>query len=719
MAKRIQAFAKKKKTKKNKKKKSKKLKASHINRGISNVNKQITNINVGRLHGDKKKKKHGLTSGKKFKRTEQGRTVAPTGAIRAPPSSSSSTGGVDPKDGQLKAAMAQEREKTLLIEKERANTLSRLKNERARVASELKEYNMKQKEKQKEDKQKLKLLRAQESAQRKREKAAKSARDKIEKEQARLHKAEALLRQKLAFKAAKRKPDSLAKPTNKRQRLEDVDVPPIPGGVGSETKEGKASLIRTAKEVKAVERRRGMLNALKASLVNKENEAARFRQEAKEAADRIQQEMDAATKRQEAILADVQKQNKKKGSMKSIVHAMVDTLGNNPLINIPMFKRKGDVIDTNLGLRAASTAAIKAAIQAAPSIVSGVANLAPLAPAAATYAASEYMMPGSGPLMVGAYGLNKLAQDPYMNRISPEKDAKMREEIERRKQAAEEKAAQRAEAAAHQEAEDHKDAIIDTANQQNPFTQHILGTIAEPQVGTYEEEKEREVKVQPEEDIYSSEPSQKLGPSNFAASDIKTRGQDEGQNRPGLRQDVGPDQYATGRNVNKTGVGASEINKCMRRYRSKGFKGAISRDEIPMLQFEPKSRLSAVINLDPHDEPGSHWVALYIDARDGDGHGHSHSIEYFDPYGDPMPADMRRDLQAIYARLNPDQMLMFKENRIKKQRENSGRCGLLSMKFIINRVHGKPFVESSGFTTDVLKSEKEVKNYPPFRYFNS
>ena len=56
----------------------------------------------------------------------------------------------------------------------------------------------------------------------------------------------------------------------------------------------------------------------------------------------------------------------------------------------------------------------------------------------------------------------------------------------------------------------------------------------------------------------------------------------------------------------------------------KHFLGVYSRDNLPEKANSPSS---LVANFDKYGEPGSHWIAIFIDNC-GDG-------EYFDPYGLP------------------------------------------------------------------------------------
>ena len=56
------------------------------------------------------------------------------------------------------------------------------------------------------------------------------------------------------------------------------------------------------------------------------------------------------------------------------------------------------------------------------------------------------------------------------------------------------------------------------------------------------------------------------------------------------------------------------------------FKGVYSLDEIKNLKIQQRP-FSIVINLDYSDEPGSHWVALFVDEKN--------IAIYFDSFGFP------------------------------------------------------------------------------------
>ena len=110
------------------------------------------------------------------------------------------------------------------------------------------------------------------------------------------------------------------------------------------------------------------------------------------------------------------------------------------------------------------------------------------------------------------------------------------------------------------------------------------------------------------------------------------------------------------------------------------------RDEIKTLlpHIEPRSRLAFIINTDPHDKPGKHWAAVYIDARDTP--GSSNSLEYFDSFGRSIPSDILEDWKLILKMLK----------HIVHQPDDTSNCGYICCKFLIDRFSGKSFSDASG-----------------------
>ena len=148
------------------------------------------------------------------------------------------------------------------------------------------------------------------------------------------------------------------------------------------------------------------------------------------------------------------------------------------------------------------------------------------------------------------------------------------------------------------------------------------------------------------------------------------------------------------------------------------------RDEIKKIlpQVEPHSRVCFIINTDPHTKEGKHWNAVYIDARDGP--ESSNSLEWYDSFGRGIPSDILEDCKLILKILKPSTLLKVKENRVIHQSDDTSNCGYFCMRFLIDRLRGKSFSESSGYDDKVKidkinKNEKEIerlKDLPPFNY---
>jgi hypothetical protein len=141
-----------------------------------------------------------------------------------------------------------------------------------------------------------------------------------------------------------------------------------------------------------------------------------------------------------------------------------------------------------------------------------------------------------------------------------------------------------------------------------------------------------------------------------------------------------------------------------------GYAGCIARDEINskiLPQAKKFGKLGFVMNLDKHDQPGSHWVAVFIDGTPNG----SHSVEYYNPLADPLPFDIRKDLINLVHHIAPGEELRLKVNMIKDQSDSTNNCGMFASKFLLDRFSGKPFREASRFVTNVGNGEKSIQNF--------
>lgn len=101
---------------------------------------------------------------------------------------------------------------------------------------------------------------------------------------------------------------------------------------------------------------------------------------------------------------------------------------------------------------------------------------------------------------------------------------------------------------------------------------------------------------------------------------------------------------------------------------------------------EGKVKYGIVFNLDEHDQPGSHWVALYADVKKGE-------VYFFDSYG-TVPDTRIRKLMRRLARFSQtgmgNKVLKIDYNKKQHQYENS-ECGVYSINFIVRMLRGDSF----------------------------
>ncbi len=141
------------------------------------------------------------------------------------------------------------------------------------------------------------------------------------------------------------------------------------------------------------------------------------------------------------------------------------------------------------------------------------------------------------------------------------------------------------------------------------------------------------------------------------------------------------------------------------------------------LRAEGKTKIGIVFNLDKTGESGSHWVAVYIDlkiakdplttedlkkmAKD------KVEINYYDSYGDP-PVD---GIKMFIVRLGEKFLLKGEKVKIsyndKRHQYGNSECGVYSMNFILERLHGTPMKKIS--KSKIM--DKEMNNMRRLLYY--
>ena len=97
-----------------------------------------------------------------------------------------------------------------------------------------------------------------------------------------------------------------------------------------------------------------------------------------------------------------------------------------------------------------------------------------------------------------------------------------------------------------------------------------------------------------------------------------------------------------------------------------------------------KRKLGIVFNLDKHDQPGSHWVSMFVDIDNA-------FIFYYDSARNATPPEITRLKNEIIqqgAALSPPIHFKYFTNKHSHQRTNT-ECGMYSIFFIITMLTGK------------------------------
>lgn len=110
-------------------------------------------------------------------------------------------------------------------------------------------------------------------------------------------------------------------------------------------------------------------------------------------------------------------------------------------------------------------------------------------------------------------------------------------------------------------------------------------------------------------------------------------------------------------------------------------------DAKTLIERVGRTKLGVIFNLDPHNKPGSHWVAVYSDFLEG-------NIFYFDSVGLPPPLPIKRFLEKLKDSIEQYHKSLKKNINVRILVNNtrfqygSSECGVFSMYFIISNLTG-------------------------------
>ena len=129
------------------------------------------------------------------------------------------------------------------------------------------------------------------------------------------------------------------------------------------------------------------------------------------------------------------------------------------------------------------------------------------------------------------------------------------------------------------------------------------------------------------------------------------------------------------------------------------FGGVIAADEIKSLP--KKLPIGFVMNLDKSNQPGSHWVAVYIN---GD------SVEYFDPLADPPSDQFKKDIKKYLESMHVPILMKLKINKVAQQGGSTNTCGFHTIRFLDDRFAGIPYSWSTRYENNAKEGEQKIKN---------
>ena len=113
-----------------------------------------------------------------------------------------------------------------------------------------------------------------------------------------------------------------------------------------------------------------------------------------------------------------------------------------------------------------------------------------------------------------------------------------------------------------------------------------------------------------------------------------------------------------------------------------------------------KKKIGIVINTDYHDEPGQHWIALFIDLNEK-------YIMFFDSTGHKPPSEVNHVIRRVRKDSKQNGIpLKSYINRTKHQTKNT-ECGMYVMFFIIELLTGRK--EPSDFMINKIHDEEAFK----------
>jgi Ulp1 family protease len=199
----------------------------------------------------------------------------------------------------------------------------------------------------------------------------------------------------------------------------------------------------------------------------------------------------------------------------------------------------------------------------------------------------------------------------------------------------------------------------------------------------------------------------------------------DNSNKKEMEKYFRPKMPSSWKNNKFTWLTTTDINLVMKQYEEKHndflFFGPVPADcpngFMCELSFMNASKLykngyryiGIIFNLDKHYQPGSHWVAVFINMK-------NQTITYYDSYGSTPPglinAFEKSVANNIKMNLKKDMVIQY---NTKRHQYGGSECGVYSMNFIIESLKGKelPDIEKMKISDRIMNEMRKYlyRNY--------
>jgi hypothetical protein len=114
----------------------------------------------------------------------------------------------------------------------------------------------------------------------------------------------------------------------------------------------------------------------------------------------------------------------------------------------------------------------------------------------------------------------------------------------------------------------------------------------------------------------------------------------------------------------------------------------LSKLDLMAMKKKNINKVGIIYNLDVSSGPGTHWVAIYIDNKNNE-------INYYDSYASHPTSLIHKFIEKIgdqYSKNNISPVIIYND---KRHQYGGSECGMYSMNFILERLHGTSMYEIS------------------------